>query len=172
MPGKRKNHGLLHLCGLTCPGFRSTTTQEKRCVPAGRGPFISNVFIIFFCIIFPTYYCYFCCINSIINMTFFFLLLFCTLLPWPGLFSMNSWFSEGFFSFFFGPVCCTLYFSWASTCWLLCSFSVLYSRWFCNRVSMDMRRVIIPTWYTAGEETIVLMFWCSVHIFFSFWSIL
>lgn len=44
---------------------------------------------------------------------------------------------------------------------------------FCNRVdnchhaSMGHETGrIIPTWYTAEGESIVLMFWCFVHIFF------
>lgn len=130
-------HERLHLCCLTCRGFRNTTTQEKSRFPAGLMPLIS-LFLSFSSVFFPTYYCY--CNNYIINTTIFWL--FCTL----SFFAMaRSLLHEllvlwGFFYFF--PVCTLFFFPpWTSTSWLQCSLFVLYSRWFCNHVSMDKRRV-------------------------------
>lgn len=64
----RRIHERLHLCCLTCRGFRNTTTQEKSRFPAGLMPLIS-LFLSFSSVFFPTYYCY--CNNYIINTTIF-----------------------------------------------------------------------------------------------------
>lgn len=100
-------HERLHLCCLTCHGFRNTTTQEKSRFPAGLMPLIS-LFLSFSSVFFPTYYCY--CNNYIINTTIFWL--FCTLSffchgpvssPWiPGFVRFFLFFSS-LHSFFFSP---------------------------------------------------------------------
>lgn len=109
------------------------------------------------------YYCY--SLLLILLLTCFFLYRFFP--PWPSLSSMNS-FPFSFFALLF------FVFLFLNQPLGFCAVSqFLYSRWFCNHFSVGHETGrIIPTWYTTGEETVVLIFWCSVHIFSFFFPFL